>query len=243
LRAVHYISILIVILSGLSCKKENRWDLVKRTGDIVTETRTVAPFKKIYLEDNVNVFITQDSVFEVKVEAGENLISLIKTEVRDSQIFISNDNKYNWTRSYKPKVNVYLRMPEIKFITSDGTGKIQSLNTITTPSFDYRLKDIGDIELTVNNHDVLGHMHGPGDVYLHGATYHHACHIVGNGFIHAEDLTTSYTWMYTNTSGNIYMRVQGLLQLTLDGSGDIIYTGHPGTVETITRGTGKIIAQ
>lgn len=233
----------IVITAALSCKKENRCDCLKRTGDIVTETRTVPPFDRIYAEDNVNVYITQDSVFEVKVEAGKHLIELVKTEVSDGQIKIMNKNRCNWARSYKPEINVYLHMPSVKYITSDATGNIKSLNTITTPQLDYRLMNLGDIELTVNNQDVVGHMHGAGDVFLHGNTYHHACNIVGNGFIHAEDLETNYTWILSNTSGNTYVRVHDLLQVSIAATGDIIYTGQPNTIDKVLTGKGRLIAQ
>lgn len=240
---INILSIFAFVLSGIACRKENRGDCFKRTGDIITETRSVSGFDKIFVEDNVNVFITQDSVFEVKVEAGENLIPLIKTELTDGELRIKNDNRCNWTRSYKPQVNVYLKMPVVKYITSDGVGTIKSTNTITTPSFDYRLMNLGDIELTVSNQEVIGHMHGAGDIYLHGTTNHHACNIVGNGFIRASDLRTSYTWISSTTSGNVYVRASDLLQVLIHGNGDVIYYGQPSTVEYEITGTGKLIAQ
>jgi hypothetical protein len=233
----------ILFITGSSCKKENRCDCIKRTGDIVSELRTVDAFDRIYLEDNVNVFITQDSVFEVKVEAGEHLISLIKTEVTNGEIKITNKNRCNWARSYKPQVNVYLRMPAVKYITSDGVGTIKSINTITTSTFDYRLMSSGDLDLTVNNNEVIGHMHGAGDVYLHGTTNHHAVNIVGNGFINAGDLETSYTWILSRTSGNIYVRARDLLQVSIIENGDIYYSGNPATIDKVITGTGNLIAQ
>lgn len=37
---------------------------------------------KVEAEDNLNVYITQDSVQEVMIEAGENLVPLIETELQ-----------------------------------------------------------------------------------------------------------------------------------------------------------------
>lgn len=245
MRSIHtcFLFLVIASMTGISCRKENMCDCIKRTGDIVTETRELPAFDRILLEDNVNVYITQDSIQKVTVEAGDNLVDMIETEVVNGEIRITNKNRCNWARSYKPQIYVHLHMPEIKWIVSDGVGFIKSTNTITTPVFDYRLISLGDIHLKVNSSSVRGHMHGAGDVYLEGRAEHHACHIVGNGFINAGDLETGYTWIYTNTSGNIYVKVTGLLQVTLDGAGDIIYTGEPNTIDKLIRGTGKLIKQ
>ena len=165
--------IVFAVLLLTSCKKENSCDCFKRTGSIVNVNREVSGFDKLFVEDNLNVFITQGSVFEVKIESGDNLISLIKTEVVDGTLFIRNKNRCNWTRSYDKPFNVYVTMPVLNFLTSDGTGKIRSLNTITTPDLDIQIKNSGDIELVINNSKITSHMHGSGDLTLHGHTSEH----------------------------------------------------------------------
>jgi hypothetical protein len=235
--------VLLVFVAGLSCRKENMCDCIKRTGEIITETRTLPPFDRVLAHDNVHVYITQDTLFEVKVEAGENIVPLIRTEVIDGEIQIHNDNRCNWSRSYKPQIIVHIKMPQLRYVTSATVGLIKSTNTITAPIFDYRLKSLGDIDITVNSNDVFGHMHGAGDIYLRGTTDHHACNIVGNGFIHARDLATEYTWIYSNTTGLAYINVKNLLQVQILGSGDIIYTGQPNTIEKKITGTGRLIPQ
>ena len=130
------ISFIILAMLGFSfegCQKENRCDCIKRTGEIVMVTRSVKPFDKIFAEENVNVFITEDSVQEVKVEAGENIEPLIDTEVTDGILYIRNRNKCNWARSYKKPLNVYIRVKGLKYITSNGTGTIKSVNAILHP--------------------------------------------------------------------------------------------------------------
>ncbi len=76
MKTVKYLFILVLLFTGIlsipSCKKENRCDCIKRTGPIVKETRVLAEFTRVEAEDNLNVFITQDTVQEVVIEAGEN---------------------------------------------------------------------------------------------------------------------------------------------------------------------------
>ena len=222
-----------------ACKKENRCDCIKRTGSIVTETRQINGFDKILVEDNVTVFIRQDSVFEVKVEAGENIVPLVKTEVSNGTLFVRNNNRCNWTRSYDKPLKVYIKMPVIKYITSDGTADIKSLNTITTDVFDVQTKNSGNIELTVNNAKVISHMHGSGDLTLRGRTGEHACDIGGTAFLNCKDLQTDITWVHTFTTGLCYVSTFNLICF-IDNIGDVYCYGNPLTVQKVKNGAGQL---
>lgn len=228
---------LIILFSA--CKKENRCDCIKRTGSIITEIREINGFDKIFVEDNLKVFITQDALFEVKVEAGENIVPLIKTEVTDGTLFIRNKNRCNWARSYNKPLNVYIKMPIIKYITSDGTSDIKSLNTITTDVFDVQTKNSGNIELTVNNAKVISHMHGSGDLTLFGTTIEHACDIGGTAFLNCKDLQTTTTWVHTFTTGLCHVSTSNLTCL-IDNIGDVYCYGSPLTVQKIQKGAGQL---
>lgn len=228
----------LAILSG--CKKENSCDCIKRTGDIIMDNRTLNDFDKIIVEDNLNVFITEDSIFRVTVEAGENIAPLIKTEVVEGVLFIRNKNRCNWARSYKKPLNVYVTMPLVRYITSDGTGDIKSLNTITTNIVDLQIKNSGNIELTVSNERVLSHMHGSGDITMHGNTIEHDISIGGTAYIYAADLETSYTYIHTFTLGMSYIRAKDLLICKMEEKGDTYCYGNPSVIEKEQLSSGQL---
>lgn len=239
-KQIKIIAILLLVVFFSACKKENRCDCFKRTGSIVTETREVSGFDKLFVEDNVSVFITQDSVFEVKIESGDNLIPLIKTEIIGGTLYIRNKNRCNWTRSYKKPFNVYIKMPVINYITSDGTGSIKSLNAITTPVFDVQTKNSGDIELTVNSTKITSHMHGSGDLTLHGFVQEHACDIGGTAFLNCKDLQTTYTYLHTFTTGLCYITTTSSLDCKIERIGDVYCYGNPAIVQKVQKGSGKL---
>src|SRR5690349_19772036 len=128
---IYTLTACILIAIGYSCNKENRWDCIKRTGQSTTVIRTLPPFDKIYLKDNIDVFITQGNTPEVRIEAGSNLISLVKTEVDSGVLRITNDNRCNWARTYKNgAIKVYITMPVLRFLWHFGSGFLQSKDTI-----------------------------------------------------------------------------------------------------------------
>lgn len=234
-----YVFAFVLLLFTSACKKENRCDCIKRTGVVITEMRNISGFDRVYVEDNVKVFITQDSIFEVKVIAGKNITPLIKTELDNGILYIRNKNRCNWTRRYDAPIQVYVSMPVIKYITSDGTDTIRSLNTITTDVFDVQTKNSGTIELSVNNTKVVSHMHGSGDLILNGYTTEHDCDIGGTAFLKCENLHTINCYIHTFTSGLCYVNTAHLASY-IDYIGDVYCYGSPATVQNVRNSTGQL---
>lgn len=236
---IYFFATLFLIALFASCKKENMCDCIKRTGTIITETRIISGFDSIWVEDNLNVFITQYPAFEVKVEAGKNIVPLITTEVIKGTLIIKNNNRCNWTRSYDKPFNVYIRMPIIYYITSNGTGDIKSLNTITTANFGVQTINAGNIELTVNCSKILSHIFGAGDLTLHGTTVDHYCDIGGTSFLNCKDLQTNYTYLHTYSTGLCNVTTNNIA-CRIDYIGDVYCYGSPVTVERTLNGTGQL---
>ena len=242
MKFLKFISILLLLFS--SCKKENRCDCIKRTGDIVTEVRQVPLFDRIFTEQDVDVFITEDAVSEVKVEAGENIIPLIETVVENGQLIIRNKNRCNWTRSYKKPIRVYVKTPGLTYIHSVGSGDIKSLNTITLDSFDIRIEGAGNVDLAVNNRRVVSRIYGIGDLTLAGFSDQHYCSIGGSSFLYASGMNTNYTWIQSYTLGVSHIKTSGLLEYRIDDKGDIYCYGNPAAVQQVANnGDGQLIIQ
>jgi len=234
--------IILAFVLFSSCKKENRCDCVKRTGDIITEVRQLPAFDRIFTEQDVDVFITEDTVAEVKVEAGENIVPLIETVVENGQLIIRNKNRCNWTRSYDKPLRVHIKTPGLAYIHSNGSGNIKSVNTITFDSFDVRIEGAGNIDLEVDNSKVTSRIYGIGDLTLRGNTLEHACSIGGSAYLYASELNTNYTWVQSYTLGNCYVRTSGLLIYRIDDKGDINCYGTPASVQKVANGgTGQLI--
>lgn len=234
------ILILFCIAFLYSCNKENSCDCIKRTGKIETTKRWLSKFDKIYVEDNVNVFITQDSTFDVEVEAGKNIGWLIEIDTAGGTLSIKNKNRCNWTRSYKEPLNVYIKMPVIKYITSNGSGTISSLNTITTDQLQVQIESSGNIELNVNNSQIVSHIFGYGDLTLNGTTHEHDVDIGGCSFLNCQNLHTSITYIHSFTTGLSYVNASDLLTCKIGLNGDVYCYGNPVTVEKTITSTGQL---
>src|SRR3954470_838525 len=122
MRIIKYIFCCFVLGMVLaSCKKENLFDCFKSTGAIVTERRSIESFTETIIYDNVNVIIVQDSLTYLEVNAGENLLPLINTEIRGGKLIIENNNKCNWVRDFSVPVNVYMHVPHLRILDTYGS--------------------------------------------------------------------------------------------------------------------------
>jgi hypothetical protein len=235
-----------LILTSLllnSCKKENRCDCIKRTGDIIQETRDISGFNSILVKDNVNVFLIQDSTSKVVVEAGENIIPLIKTEVSGTTLVLRNRNRCNFMRSYKKPLNVYVYFPHLTRLDAEGTGNIKSLNTIVVPDLYVSAVNSGNTELSIHTNLLTTSMHGNADFTLHGFSKNHDCDVQGTAYLRAEELKTGYTYLHSVTLGLCYINVTDLLQCKLDLKGDIFCYGNPKHVDYSYSNTGRLYLQ
>ena len=237
------IAVVIFLIAAIAaCKKESRWDCIKRTGEQTTDTRILPPFTKIYLKDNIDVFIIQGAVQEVKIVAGKNLVSLVKTEVINGDLHLSNDNKCNWARSYKKgTISVYITLPTLSYIEYYGSGQIKSQNTISCDIIGIMTKESGDVELSLNANSVYLQCLGSSDITLHGKSSNLGIFHLSEGYLHCEDFPTDVVWTNSKASGNEYLNVKNTLGATIEWAGDVYYTGNPPAVEAKVNGKGRLI--
>ncbi len=229
----------LILFTGLvSCsKKENRF---RPAGEQVVEIRATPSFSKIFLENHVDLEIQQDSFTEVRVIFGKNLIDGIKTEVKNGELLISDKNGGYWLRGFKPRAKVIVSVPNLTYITHEGTGQITCANYLRTDTLDVFLKSSGDAEIKVWNNKFLSHMMGTANLTVTGKTDEHAAYTTGLGFLYAGDLDTRYTWVYSYATGDCFLKASDLLIAIIRHDGNVFYRGNPGIEKTIS-GKGNLL--
>lgn len=229
-----------IVLVFAGCKKENCF---KSTGKIVTEERQLEDFGKIELSDYINLFITQDTVNRILVEAGENLISAVVTEVNDGVLVIKNNNMCNWMRSYKKQINVYLFCRNLFMINYNGAGDVKSMNTIVSDSVELNFwSGAGQISLDVQCRIVRIHMHtGVGDAEVSGTTQYLSCFYRGNGQVRCTNLQASDAYIDSKGTNDCYINTTGHLSARIGYIGNVYYSGQPSSIESEITERGRLI--
>jgi hypothetical protein len=247
-KTFHKIFLLFIILAlGTSCRKSPVCDCFEVTGNQGSDDRTSALtyFNQVVANDDINVFLAIGPVEQVIIKGGENLIRNISANVSDNILTLKNENNCNWLRSYKKStINVYITMPEVTSITNNGVGTIQGTDTITTNDIHIETNSAGDINLALHCNSVNAFLFGSADVTLTGTCSSFECNFfAGTGFLYADHLNTSYTYLSTTSTGDCYVNSSGELDLVINQIGNVYYAGNPNPVHAKINGSGKPIKE
>ena len=235
---------LLTVLSAVlnfSCKKENLFDCLKSTGDVTTERRSISPFTEVEVHDNVNVIFVQDSETFIEVNAGENLLPLIKTELQSGTLKIENRNTCSWVRDYGIPINVYVHIPLLKKVLTYGSGKISSSNTLQCGTLEGNSRGTGDIELDVNAFEIYCKQ-AIADIIFTGSADYLFIFNTSSGFSLCSGLSVNRATVINLGPGNSYVNACDKLDVEIKSSGNIYYSGNPVLNSDIT-GSGQLIHQ
>lgn len=229
--------ITVIILMFTSC-----YDLslrcIKGNGNVTQEYRIHENFDQVISEGSFSVYIQYDSVFEVEVEAEENLIQYIETEVKNARLYIE-ERENRCLRSNEPIV-IRIKMPEITAVKLTGSGDI-ICDSVNTDIFDIDLVGSGDIDANVWADIIEADLTGSGEIYLVGEADETDFSIPGSGNIRSLELYQNECYAEIIGSGNIYVNVAEYLEVRITGSGNVYYLGNP-VIDSQILGSGDIIA-
>ena len=237
------LSVVIIFFLFISCKKENMGDCFKGTGNIITQQRNVEQlFKRIEVEDNIALVLTQSNEYSVKIEAGENLIDLIETDFDGDILTIRNNNKCNWVRSYTKPIIAHISLPYLLSLQYRSSGDVTATNIFQLDSTNIEVwGGAGSVNLNVDCRVAVYAIHtGTGDLNISGKTGVSYVWNSGNGFFYGENLNTVFTYISTRGTGDCYVNADIELGATILHIGDIYYKGNP-EVNADIRGSGKLI--
>jgi hypothetical protein len=235
---IFFICWFALILSG--CEQENMCDCVKSTGSIVSEKRSIGDFEKLEVRKNVIVTLVQDTVNYVEVEAGDHLIGLIKTEVENGILKITNDNTCNWVRSYDIAVRARVHLKKLMEIDHYGSEEISCENTLVTDFIDVYEYNSADIRLSLDAGEVfVREMVGGGDIYLSGHAHSGYCFGSSFGYIYANSLLSDSIVIDQRGTGDIHVHPALWLKVNIEDRGSVYYSGNP-VVEAYLNGSGKL---
>ena len=217
------------------------FDCFKSTGDVVTEHRNITSFREVEVYDNVNVIFVQDHTCFLDVNAGENLLPLIGTEMNDGKLSVSNRNKCNWVRDYSIPIIVYAHTPRLRRVITYSSGRITSQGKLQCDTIEADNRGNGDIELDVCALEVYSKLVMGDNIFRGQADYVYVFN-TSIGFAICSGLTAKWETIINKGNGNSFVNVSDDLDAYIESSGNIFYSGNP-VIHKSVSGTGRLIHQ
>lgn len=211
---------------------------IRGNNEYTSEVRTIdEQFSGVVNEGSMDVFVMLDSVDEVIVEAEENLIDYISTKVKGNSLYIEVKN--NRCLNENRDITVYVKTRNLNSIKLSGSGNIYC-DSVSCNALEVDLTGSGNIEFTSYAPYVDASITGSGDIIVNGVAEETDFDITGSGRIQSFNLEQEDCFARISGSGNMYVNVTGLLDVSITGSGDVYYIGSPSNVNLSVTGSGNV---
>lgn len=194
------------------------------SGNVINETRSVSGFSEVSLSGIGTLIITQGNEESLIIEADDNVLPFIKTQVNNNKLEISYDTGMP---APTEEIKMYLTLKDISSVEIQGTGKVES-SQLNTDKLNINIEGAGkaDIEnLTVN--ELVSNISGAGQIFLSGSASSQKVTINGAGNYQAENLQSMTAEVNINGAGNVILDVSEFLKAIISGTGKVEYTGNP----------------
>ncbi|MCB0374876.1 MAG: DUF2807 domain-containing protein [Sinomicrobium sp.] len=233
------ISIFLIAISA-NAQWRGSNEKVKGNGSMVTKERKTADYDAISVAGSFDVELVAGTEGNIVINAEENLIPHIETEVKNNTLKIGVEEGYSLHPGRNHKMLITVPFKDISKVSLAGSGDVMSKNPIKADSFTASIAGSGDMDLEVNASQVKGSVAGSGDLRLKGSTTDFECSIAGSGDVYAFDLMAENVEASVSGSGDARVYCNGALKARVVGSGDITYKGNPKKEDTKAMGSGDI---
>ncbi len=230
----------VFLLSTLlvSCMNSLTGQRVKGDGNVVKETREVAPFNSMKIEGIFNVFLHQDGQEKAVIETDKNLLPYIVVKTVDGQLLLSWRKDISISKSTKMRIDVSLK--DLKQLDIEGIGKVETVGAINVDELNLNISGVGKTKLELNTDKLVANINAVGAVDLSGRAENASLDIEGVGKVSAEDLVCKRLVLENSGVGKVSVHATQFLHIDSDGIGKVSYTGNPEIKEITANGIGKV---
>lgn len=209
------------------------------SGNIVTETRKVAGFTAIEVDFPAQVFVTQGAVESVKVEADDDFLPGLQTQVRGNrlEIFYKADDGKRINPTKPVKITIVVK--ELRAVDFESAGEL-SIDGLETDNLDISISGAGNLKL--NDLAATGlsvDLSGAGSMTASGAADSLNVVISGFGSFAGKDLHSKTAEVDLSGAGSATVWVDDQLDVTISGAGSVNYYGSPEVTKQIS-GVGSV---
>ncbi len=229
------LAVIFALMFG-ACGVNVNIDVQRGSGNVVSETRDVSNFDKVVLTGIGDVTVVQGDHESLVIEAEDNLIRYIETEVENGVLTIGFERK-----SLLPTepVKFHLTMREVRGLDTRGVSNIQS-DEITTDRLDIGISGTGSVTINDLTADLaVVNVSGAGSFNAEGQVDSQRVTLSGAGNFEGEDLESQTAEVIISGLGRVAVWATDTLDVTISGTGSVDYYGSPEVNQRVS-GVGRL---
>ena len=226
-------ALILLFVSTTSCMMNG----IRGNGDIETQKRNISDnFTAIKVSQGIDVYFTSNNSVKLTVEADENIIDLLRTDVSDGTLKIYFEKNVWRAKSRK----VYLSVPTLNSISTTSGASVRFENTLKTDKLSLRATSGADIYAYVNVTDLNSATTSGADIRISGNAKNFEASATSGSDIKATDLKADYVTAKVTSGADIKVYAVKEINAKATSGGDIRYEGDPKVVNRTKNSGGHI---
>jgi hypothetical protein len=232
--------VLVLILAILACNVSALGsNTIRGSGNVIQEERPVSGFSGIQVTNQGDAIIELGEAESLVVEAEDNLLEYIVTEVRGNTLVLGNEDNVNLNNTEPIRYHLTVQMLDDVHITSSGNVTAPTLEANT---FAVRVSSSGNLDMDgIEANRLEVDISSSGHVNIGGGQVNEQdISITSSGEYDGRNVHSSQAQVRLSSSGDATIRVSERLRADLTSSGNVYYTGNP-TVDVNESSSGQAI--
>ena len=227
--------LMLLVITISACTKENQ--CIRGNSHTTSQTLKPAAFEGIDLRLPAHVQVVKTNEHSVVISASDNHIGLIRAYVEGDNLIIDTDNKC----LKNTNINITITTPAVNYLRVAGSGDMILTDPFTAFASELKVDGSGSIRANLSGDNITATISGSGTIQLQGEVKNFNPVISGSGDVKAYSLTAQKVQARISGSGKIQTTATEQLDVTIAGSGDVFYKGHPAAINTNISGSGRLV--
>ncbi len=192
-------------------------------GNVTKEQREAGSFTKIRVTHGINVYLSQGDVQKIIVEADENLLDYIETNVDNNTLNVTASANIRRSKSLK----VFVTTTNISEIHTTAGSNLYSEGEISCKDLDISSSAGSNIKLQIKAEDIKISASAGSNITLEGNAENTELRASAGSNIKAEELNTNFCDAKTSSGANIWIKVTNRFTGRASSGGNVFYYGNP----------------
>jgi len=234
MKTILKITVMVTLLVGVTSCVMNG---LRGNGNVETQERNISEdFTGIKVSQGINVYLTTNNNLNLTVEADENIIDLLRTEVNNGTLKIYFE-KNIWRAKSR---NVYLSVPSLSSVVTTSGASVKFENSLKTGKLSLRATSGADIDAHVDVTDLSSATTSGADIKISGIAKNFDASATSGSDIKAFNLKADYVRARVTSGADIKVRALKEISAKATSGGDIRYEGNPKVVNKTKNSGGSI---
>jgi hypothetical protein len=207
--------VLFMLLTGFIAQAQNR------------QNRKVDAFRGVNISGALSATIRQGSQQSVEVEADEDILDKIITEVRGGVLKVYREDKANWKLFRNKNIRVYITCPELTSLEVHGASSVKGESDFVANDFKLTASGASHATLSLSTKKLNTHVSGASNVKISGRADSQQIDLSGASSYEAFDLVSNVAEVDASGASSAKIQVEEELSADVSGASGIRYKGSP----------------